>query len=76
MVIARSPVAAARVPAVRWRPCTQDKEYLPLSRRDLTRFTRFEGAATAWNKGLETAGISLGDLQAMGLPPDGQERAV
>lgn len=90
LVISKAPVAGARVPAVRWKSRTQVNEYLPLSRRDPT---RFEGAAMAWHKGLDTAGVSLGDLsfvethdcftvaelleyEAMGLAPHGQGARV
>ncbi len=75
---------------VRWRSRTQVNEYLPLSRRDPT---RFEGAALAWQRGLEAAQVSLGDLgfvethdcftvaelleyEAMGLAPHGQGARV
>ena len=44
---------------MRWKSRTQVNEYLPLSRRDPT---RFEGAAMAWHKGLDAAGVSLTDL--------------
>lgn len=90
LVISKAPVAAGRVPAVRWKSRTQVNEYLPLSRRDPT---RFEGAAMAWHRGLETAGVSLSDLsfvethdcftvaelleyEAMGLAPHGQGARV
>jgi acetyl-CoA C-acetyltransferase len=90
LVISKAPVAGARVPAVRWKSRTQVNEYLPLSRRDPT---RFEGAAMAWNKGLDAAGVSLKDLsfvethdcftvaelleyEAMGLAPHGQGARV
>jgi acetyl-CoA C-acetyltransferase len=86
LVISAAPTASARVPAVRWRSRTQVNEYLPLSRRDPT---RFEGAALAWRRGLEAAGLGLDDLgfvethdcftiaelleyEAMGLAPHGQ----
>ncbi|WP_431513940.1 acetyl-CoA acetyltransferase [Variovorax sp. DAIF25] len=86
LVISAAPTASARVPAVRWRSRTQVNEYLPLSRRDPT---RFEGAALAWSRGLEVAGLKLDDLgfvethdcftiaelleyEAMGLAPHGQ----
>jgi acetyl-CoA C-acetyltransferase len=86
LVISTAPTASARVPAVRWRSRTQVNEYLPLSRRDPT---RFEGAALAWSRGLEAAGLVLDDLgfvethdcftiaelleyEAMGLAPHGQ----
>jgi len=90
LVISKAPVAGARVPAVRWKSRTQVNEYLPLSRRDPT---RFEGAAMAWHKGLDAAGVSLLDLsfvethdcftvaelleyEAMGLAPHGQGARV
>ncbi|WP_026437774.1 acetyl-CoA acetyltransferase [Acidovorax sp. JHL-9] len=72
--------------AVRWRARSQVNEFLPLSRRDPT---RFEGAALAWSRGLYEANVSLNDLkvvethdcftiaelleyEAMGLAPHGQ----
>ena len=90
LVISRAPVASARVPAVRWKSRTQVNEYLPLSRRDPT---RFEGAALAWQKGLADAGTALDELafvethdcftvaelleyEAMGLAPHGQGARV
>ncbi|HEX7639332.1 MAG TPA: acetyl-CoA acetyltransferase [Burkholderiaceae bacterium] len=90
LVISREPVAGARVPAVRWRSRTQVNEYLPLSRRDPT---RFEGAALAWQRGLQAAGATLDDLhfvethdcftiaelleyEAMGLAPQGRGARV
>lgn len=90
LVISATPVGSATVPAVRWRSRTQVNEYLPLSRRDPT---RFEGAALAWQKGLAEAGLSLDDLgfvethdcftiaelleyEAMGLAPHGQGARV
>ena len=90
LVISREPVSGARVQAVRWKSRTQVNDYLPLSRRDPT---RFEGAALAWQKGLASAGARLGDLafvethdcftvaelleyEAMGLAPHGQGARV
>ena len=90
LIVSREPVAGARVSAVRWKSRTQVNEYLPLSRRDPT---RFEGAALAWQKGLATAGAKLDDLafvethdcftvaelleyEAMGLAPHGQGARV
>jgi acetyl-CoA C-acetyltransferase len=49
----------AKVSAVKWRSRTQVNEFLPLSRRDPT---QFEGAAMAWQKGLNAANINLNDL--------------
>jgi acetyl-CoA C-acetyltransferase len=59
LVVSMAPVAGARVPAVRWRSRTQVNEFLPLSMRDPT---RFEGAALAWQRGLDAAGARLADL--------------
>jgi len=77
--------------AVRFRAAVQVNDYLPLSRRDPT---RFEGAAEAWRWALEEAGVGLDDLsfaevhdcftiaellayEAMGLTPyGGGARAV
>jgi acetyl-CoA C-acetyltransferase len=80
----------AQVPAVRWKSRTQVNEFLPLSRRDPT---KFEGASLAWQKGLNDAGVSLKDLhfvethdcftiaemleyEAMGLAQHGQGARV
>jgi acetyl-CoA C-acetyltransferase len=80
----------AKVAPVKWRSRTQINEYLPLSRRDPT---KFEGAAMAWQKGLSNAGVTLNDLsfvethdcftiaemleyEAMGLAPHGQGARV
>ena len=90
LVISREPVAGAVHRPVRWRSRTQVGEYLPLSRRDPT---RFEGAALAWQRGLAAAGTTLADLhfvethdcftiaelleyEAMGLAPQGQGARV
>lgn len=86
LVLSSEPLPGAKVPAVRWRSRTHVNEFLPLSRRDPT---RFEGAALAWQKGLKEAGNTLNDLnfvethdcftiaemleyEAMGLAPHGQ----
>ncbi len=86
LVLSLEPLSGAAVPAVRWRSRTQVNEWLPLARRDAT---RFEGAALAWSRGLSDAGATLADLQfvethdcftiaelleyeAMGLAPHGQ----
>ncbi len=72
--------------AVRFRSAVHVNDYLPLSRRDPT---RFEGAARAWSQALDQAGLKLEDLsfaethdcftiaellayEAMGLAPHGQ----
>ena len=90
LVLSNEPLAGSAVPAVRWLSRTQVNEFLPLSRRDPT---RFEGAALAWSRGLYAADVSLKDLQfvethdcftiaelleyeAMGLAPHGQGARV
>ena len=45
--------------AVRFRAAVHVNDYLPLSRRDPT---RFDGAALAWSQALEHAGVKLDDL--------------
>ena len=90
LVIAAEPSGNAGVMPVRWRSRTQINEYLPLSRRDPT---RFEGAALAWQQGLRSAQASLDDIgfvethdcftiaelleyEAMGLAAHGQGARV
>ena len=90
LVLSLEPVSGAQVPAVRWRSRAQVNEFLPLARRDRT---RFEGAAMAWAQGLASAGVGLDDLdvvethdcftiaelleyEAMGLAPHGQGARV
>ena len=90
LVLSNEMLAGATVPAVRWRSRTQVNEFLPLSRRDPT---RFEGAAMAWQRGLQDAQASLADLhfvethdcftiaelleyEAMGLAAHGQGSRV
>jgi acetyl-CoA C-acetyltransferase len=45
--------------AVRFRAAVQVNDFLPMSRRDMT---RLEGAAEAWRRALDAAGLALGDL--------------
>jgi acetyl-CoA C-acetyltransferase len=90
MVLSTERLSSSKVPAVRWRSRMQVNDFLPMSRRDPT---RFEGAAMAWHKGLASAGASLSDLsfvethdcftiaelleyEAMGLAPHGQGARV
>ena len=90
LVLSNEALLGAAAPAVRWRSRTQVNDFLPLSRRDPT---RFEGAALAWARGLAAAGVTLDDLQfvethdcftiaelleyeAMGLAPHGQGARV
>ena len=90
LVLSMEPVPGAAVAPVRWRSRTQVNDFLPLSRRDPT---RFEGAALAWGRGLLDANLSLADLhfvethdcftiaelleyEAMGLAAHGQGARV
>jgi acetyl-CoA C-acetyltransferase len=90
LIISDEPNGNASVTPVRWRSRTQVNEFLPLSRRDPT---RFEGAALAWQQGLQAAQATLDDLgfvethdcftvaelleyEAMGLAPHGQGARV
>lgn len=90
LVLSNAPLPGAQVPAVRWRSRTQVNDFLPLSRRDPT---RFGGAAIAWQRGLAEAGATLADVgfvethdcftvaelleyEAMGLAPHGQGARV
>lgn len=90
LVLSTEPLSGASVAPVRWRSRTQVNDFLPMSRRDPT---KFEGAAMAWQRGLVDASASLGDLsfvethdcftiaelleyEAMGLAPQGQGARV
>lgn len=85
LVITDEETARTMDKAIRFRAAVHVNDYLPLSRRDAT---RFEGAARAWSLGLEQAGIGLDNLsfaevhdcftiaellvyEAMGLAPHG-----
>ena len=90
MVISTERSAHAQAAAVKWVSRTQVNDWLPMSRRDPT---RFEGAAMAWQKGLSDARLGLDDLsfvethdcftiaelleyEAMGLAEHGQGARV
>ena len=91
LVLTDEDTARAMGKAVRFRAAVHVNDFLPLSRRDVT---RFEGGAEAWRRALGQAGLALGDLsfvethdcftiaelieyEAMGLTPPGQgARAV
>jgi len=60
LVLAMEPRPGER--AIRWRARSQVNEFLPLSRRDPT---RFEGAALAWSRGLQQANLTLSDLNVV-----------
>jgi acetyl-CoA C-acetyltransferase len=72
--------------AIRFRAAVHVNDFLPISRRDIT---RFEGAARAWGQAFDDSGLKLEDLsfvethdcftiaelleyEAMGLAPAGQ----
>lgn len=86
LVITDADTAATMNKAVRFRSAVHVNDYLPLSKRDVT---RFEGAAQAWSQAFQQAGIGLEDLsfaevhdcftiaelliyEAMGLAASGQ----
>lgn len=90
IVISSERIDGARHAPISWATRAHVNEWLPMSRRDPT---RFEGAALAWKKGLADAGLSLDDLgfvethdcftiaelleyEAMGLAPYGQGARV
>jgi acetyl-CoA C-acetyltransferase len=91
LVLADEDTARAMGKAVRFRAAVQVNDFLPISKRDIT---RFEGAAEAWQRALAAADLKLQDLsfveshdcftiaelleyEAMGLTPAGQgARAV
>ena len=90
LVLSTEALSGAKVAPVRWRSRTHVNDFLPMSRRDPT---RFEGASLAWQKGLAAAQMDLGALsfvethdcftiaemleyEAMGLAPHGQGARV
>lgn len=90
LVLSTEPSPNAVVAPVRWRSRTQVNDFLPLSRRDPT---RFEGAGRAWAQGLRDADVKLENLnfvethdcftiaelleyEAMGLAAHGQGARV
>ncbi len=91
LVLADEETARALGKAVRFRAAVQVNDFLPISKRDIT---RFEGAAHAWSRALAAADLKLDDLsfveshdcftiaelmeyEAMGLTAPGQgARAV
>ena len=91
LILTDEDTARGMARAVRFRAAVHVNDYLPLSRRDPT---RFDGAAHAWRQALDTAGLTLSDLsfaevhdcftiaellayEAMGLAEPGQgARAV
>ncbi len=90
VVITDAETASRMGKAVRFRAAVHVNDYLPLSRRDAT---KFDGAARAWSQALEQAGLTLDDLsfaevhdcftiaellvyEAMGLAAPGQGARV
>jgi acetyl-CoA C-acetyltransferase len=59
LILTDEETARALGKAVRFRAAVQVNDYLPLSRRDPT---AFEGAATAFRRALDTAGLGLADI--------------
>jgi acetyl-CoA C-acetyltransferase len=86
LVLADEETARSLGKSVRFRAAAHVNDYLPLSRRDPT---RFEGGAIAWSRALGQAGLAIHDLsfiethdcftiaelieyEAMGLAPPGK----
>ena len=59
LVLADEDTARMLGKAVRFRAAVQVNDFLPISRRDPT---AFEGAAIAWQRALDQAGMALNDL--------------
>ena len=59
IVLADAETARTMLRAIRFRAAVHVNDFLPLSRRDQT---KFEGAASAWQRALGDAGLTLGDL--------------
>ncbi|MEJ0019380.1 MAG: acetyl-CoA acetyltransferase [Acetobacteraceae bacterium] len=59
LVMTDEETAKAMGKAVRFRAAVQVNDFLPISKRDIT---SFEGAAVAWRRALDAAGLKLGDL--------------
>ncbi len=90
LVLADGETARALAKAVAFRAAAHVNDYLPMSRRDPT---RFEGGAIAWRQALDQAGLTLDDIsfvethdcftiaelleyEAMGLAEPGQGARV
>lgn len=86
LILADEDTAVSLEKSIRFRAAAHVNDFLPLSRRDPT---RFEGAAIAWARAFEAAGLTLADLsfvethdcftiaelmeyEAMGLAPHGK----
>ena len=59
LVLADEETARSLGKAVRFRAAVQVNDFLPISKRDIT---QFEGAARAWSRALDAAGLKLEDL--------------
>jgi acetyl-CoA C-acetyltransferase len=59
LILADADTAKTMAKAVAFRAAVHVNDFLPLSRRDPT---RFEGGAIAWRQALETAGLTMDDL--------------
>ena len=90
LILTDEDTARGMAKAVRFRAATHVNDFLPLSRRDPT---RFDGAARAWDQAFTEAGVTLADLsfaevhdcftiaellayEAMGLAAPGQGARV
>jgi acetyl-CoA C-acetyltransferase len=90
LVLTEGDIAQASAKAIRFRGAAQVNDFLPLSRRDPT---RFEAGELAWKRALDEAGLTIHDLsfaeihdcftiaelieyEAMGLAPHGQGARV
>ena len=62
VILACSDTAAAMEKAVAFRAARQVNDFLPLARRDMT---RFEGQKRAWDEAFAEAGVTLDDLDAV-----------
>ena len=59
LILTDEDTARAMRKAVKFRAAVQVNEFLPISKRDIT---RFEGAEHAWKRALSDADLKLGDL--------------
>ena len=59
LVMADEETARSLGKAVRFKAAVQVNDFLPISKRDIT---GFEGAAVAWSRALDAAGVKLTDL--------------
>ena len=65
LVLADGETARALAKSIRFRATANVSDYLPLSRRDPT---KFEAGAMAWRQALDAAGLTIGDRILRGNP--------